>query len=262
MGIILKRLRADGMVRFAILLGVFLAACGGSDVADGPDAAAGTVDAADLADAVSEFPGPGFGQISGECDVFDDELISTQPSLVHSAFDFERLYVEADEGMLSVGGRRIIGDGNAGGSSVLSEVFAFEMLKRCEAAELLKTETQISYDSQGKLTDFLAEIDSEKIGVSVTRAVGFPFDDPYELAQASSLLEGKLGDILQSSENVSADDRWRKQILAVLAYAPEHADVLAQAWETIDATTRADTIVHIMVTNGQDDFIYCDGACP
>lgn len=219
-------------------------------------------DVAPQFDAAPVFPTPGFGMITGECNVLDDELLSADPFLVRSAFNFDRPYVDADLSMLSAGGQQIIADGNAGGSSVLSEAFAFEMLKRCESAELLKTETTIEYDTEGKLTDFLAEIDSEKIGVSVTRAVGFPFDDPYELAQANELLQEKLSDILNSSANVADTDRWQKQILAILAYAPEHADVIAQAWMSLDATTRADTVVHVMVTNGADDFIYCNGICP
>ncbi len=226
-----------------------------------PDAGDGG-DAMVILDAAPQFPEPGFGVITGDCDVLDDELTSTEPSIIRSIFDFERGYGDSDQDMLSEGGQQILEEGTAGGSSVLSEVFAFEMLKRCESATLLKTETAIVYDTEGKLTDFLAEIDSLKIGVSVTRAVGFPFDDPYELSQATDLLQGKLDDILESTANVSEEDRWNKQILGVLAYSPEHGDVLHQAWMSLDAATRADTVVHIMVTNGDDDFIYCNGPCP
>ncbi len=267
MGTLLKRLRPDAMVRTALLslavvslLGCDSDANVSADATVGADAMA-TLDAS-VFDAAPAFPEPGFGEIMGDCDVLDDELTADEPSIMHSVFDFSRGYVDSDEGMLTTGGQQILDEGTAGGSSVLSEVFAFEMLRRCESATLLKTETMISYDTVGKLTDFLAEMDSLKIGVSVTRAVGFPFDDPYELSQATELLQGKLGDILESSANVSDEDRWNKQILSILAYAPEHANVLEQAWLSLDDATRADTIVHIIVTNGDDDFIYCNGACP
>ena len=246
------------MVRLSIVTLLGFLACGGEAAMEPDGAVQPDVDAA----SVSTFPTPGFGSITGDCNVLDDELLLQAPALLRSSFNFDRMYEDADLSMLSTGGQQIVADGNAGGSSVLSEVFAFEMLARCESAALLKTETNIDYDTEGKLTDFLADIDSEKIGVSVTRAVAFPFDDPYEVTQAAELLQDKLSDVLESSANVGAEDRWQKQILAILAYSPGHADAIAEAWMNLDAETRADTIVHVMVTNGQDDFIYCDGVCP
>ncbi len=262
MGTFLKGLSADTMV-VRVFIGALLALSCGGGAAESPDA--GGADAALVdggADAGAEFPQPGFGEISGDCDVLDEELASAEPALFRIAIDFDRLYVDADEGMLSAGAQQIIEDGNAGGSSLLSEVFAFEVLARCELANLLKTETQIVYDEQGSITDFLAEIDELKIGVSVTRAVGFPFDDPYLPAQGIELLADKLAGVIESSSNVSDADRWQKQVLAILAYAPGHADVIADAWATLNAGARADTLVMIIVTNGADDFIYCDGTCP
>lgn len=256
-----------------------LAACGGDDdddpatadaagaVADAApaDAAPGPADAAsDPADAAPDpadaSAGP-FGELSGACGVIDTEIEDPAPSRFDSAIDFERPFTEADAPALTDGGREILADGNAGGSSLLSEVFAFELLGRCEGAALVKTETEIVYDQPGAITDLLVSIDGEKLGVSVTRAVGFPFDAPYTVEQATELLEGKLADILVSSANVSEQDRWRKQMLAVLAFAPAHAGSLATALEAIDPAVRADTIVWILVTDGADDFVYCDGPC-
>jgi hypothetical protein len=243
-----------------------VAALGGAcaDDPDRPLAGDATVDAPPTADS-----GPGqsdggqeFGAISGQCGVLDDEIGSAAPARLVSRFAFDHLYTEADLDLLTAGGREIIADGNAGGSSLLSEVFAFELLSRCELAALLKTETEIVYDVEGKKTDLLVDIDGAKIGVSVTRAVAFPFDAPYTEAQAEALLDDKLSDILQSTANVSAGDRWTKQILAVLAYGPGHADSLAAAYATLDPGVLADSVVWVIVTDGADDFIYCDGACP
>lgn len=260
MGTLLEGLRTDTMVRLALAV-LLMTACGG-DVHVAPDGnPVLDFDAAPSPDAGQAFPTPGFGTISGECNVLDDELTSSEPSIVRSVFTFDRMYEETDLSMLTAGGQQIIADGNAGGSSVLSEAFAFEMLSRCESASLLKTETFIEYDVEGSLTDFLAEIDSEKIGVSVTRAVAFPFEDPYQVSQATELLSDKLIDVQESTANVALVDRWQKQILAVLAYSPGHADAIAEAWMQLDSETRADTVVHVMVTNGSDDFIYCNGPC-
>lgn len=240
-----------------------LAACGGGDPA-APDGGALPADAR-AADAAAPdggaLPLDGFGALAGDCDVLDDELTSDQPSLFKSSIDFAAPFEDEEAGQLTAGGQEILADGNAGGSSLYSEVFAFELLARCELAPLLKTETEVEYDGPGAITDLLVEVDGEKIGVSVTRAVGFPFDDPYTVEEAQELLEGKLEDVLESTAHVAAADRWQKQILAVVAYGPGHADALASALEAIAPATRADTVVWILVTGGADHFIYCDGPC-
>jgi hypothetical protein len=220
---------------------------------------AGLADAA-LPDA-GGLPLDGFGALSGDCDILDDELTAAEPSLFMSAIDFSVAFGDGDGHLLTEGGQVILAAGNAGGSSLYSEIFAFELLARCELAPLLKTEIDVDYDQPGAITDLLVEVDGEKIGVSVTRAVAFPFDDPYPAERAQELLETKLADILESSANVSAADRWQKQILAVVAYGPEHAGALTAALGRLDPELRADTIVWILVTHGADDFIYCDGPC-
>ena len=85
-----------------------------------------------------------------------------------------------------------------------------------------------------------------------------PVRRPYTIEAATTLLERKLDDILVATANVSAIDAWTKQILAVLAYDDQHADVAAAAWAALDAETKADTVVVITVTAGDDLFIYTD----
>lgn len=203
------------------------------------------------------FPLPGFGDISGDCDVLDDELTSSEPAFFVNHIDFGMdPYDGGDFHLLTPGGQKIVTDGNAGGSSLYSEVFSWELLARCEAATLLKTETEIVYDRQGKITDLLVELDGLKIGVSVTRAVAFPFQNPYSVTQARNLLEGKLADIHVSSANVSAQDAWVKQILYVIAYSEMHAVSLQQAFEQIDPSIKGDTLVMVTVSDGDDAFLY------
>jgi hypothetical protein len=36
---------------------------------------------------------------------------------------------------------------------------------------------------------------------------------------------------------------------------------LDQAYAALDAAVKADTLVFVIVTDGPDDFIYCDGLC-
>jgi hypothetical protein len=242
-----------------VLCALAIAACGGGDAR--PDAAEAIPDAAGAGPDAGGLPLDGFGAITGDCDVLDDELTAAGPSWFESSIEFAAPFTDAEAGQLTAGGQEMLADGNAGGSSLYSEVFSFELLARCELAPLVKTETEIDYDQEGAITDLLVAVDGEKIGVSVTRAVGYPFDDPYTVEQAREILERKLAGILESTAHVSEVDRWRKQILAVVAYGPGHVDALSAAWGAIPAETRADTIVWVLVTEGADDFIYCDGPC-
>ncbi len=202
-------------------------------------------------------PLDGYGVLSGTCGEIDlADIVDDVPQYVDNGLDFSAR-PPFDDMFLSAGGMEIVADGNLGGSSLYSEVFAYEVLYRCEGAALLKTEGEIIYQSaMGKKTDILVEIDGERVGVSVVRAMSFPEGAPYPVSQAFDVLEGKLADILLSSANVDPQDAWPKQILAVIAQSPDHADAIEQAWAMVDAATKADTIVYVTVTEGDDDFIY------
>lgn len=211
------------------------------------------------ADAAVDGAAPvGFGELSGMCGVLDaPELTGPAPALVRATMTFARAFDDpADRPLLTPGGQTLAATPNAGGSSGLSEVFAYEQLARCEMASLLKTETQVMYDVSGKITDMLLTIDGEKIGVSVTRVQTYPLGTPYDPADATTLITRKLNDIKASTMNVSAGDRWRKQVLALLAWDDAAADVMAQAWADVDAEVKADTLVVLTTTDGEDAFIY------
>ena len=204
------------------------------------------------------LPLPGFGTITGPCGVIDAQLLSPDPSVIVNAIDFgtDPWDNPADLGLLTSGGQEMVADGNAGGSSLESEIFSLEVLTRCEGATLVKTETEVVYDVSGSITDILVEIDGMKVGVSVTRAVGFPRDAAYTEATASALLTRKLAGIQESTANVSAGDRWVKQILHVIAYADQHVAAMQAAYAALDPSVKADTILWVTRSDGDDEFIY------
>jgi hypothetical protein len=239
-------------MRLAVL--IFLVACGGTEQV------APLVDSAPATDMPVEPPDApaGFGTLSGMCGVIaESDLTSSTASVIRDRFTFERAYVDPDDRpLLTAGGRKLAETPNAGGSSGLSEVFAFEQLDRCEQATLLKTETEIVYDVQGKITDLEIMLDGHKIGVSVVRAVTFPFGSPYTADAATAVLNKKLEGIAESTANVSDADRWTKQFLAVLAWDDQAADVIVETWDGLDAGLKGDTILVVTATDGEDVFIY------
>ena len=229
------------------------------DTAIEPDTADDTADdTASDGSGGPTLPLPGFGTITGSCGVIDEELLSPDSSVIVNAIDFgtDPWDNPADLGLLTSGGQEMVADGNAGGSSLESEIFSLEVLTRCEGATLVKTETEVVYDVSGSITDILVEIDGMKVGVSVTRAVGFPRDAAYTEATATALLTRKLTDIQESTANVSAGDRWVKQILHVIAYADQHVAAMQAAYAALDPSVKADTILWVTRSDGDDEFLY------
>jgi hypothetical protein len=205
-------------------------------------------------------PDPGFGTIAGPCDLVASELGVPTPSLFSNRLDFDTdPFDSADRSLLTVGGRTIYDAANGGGTSLLSEVFAYEVLARCERASLVKTETEIIYTGPGgKITDMSVAIGGSKVGVGVTRAwrpLGMTQQD------ADTLLAQKLDDIQESSQRVSTEDAWVKQILVVMAYSDAEAELMRNAWNSLDDATKADTIVYVVTTDGSDSNLYCTSGC-
>jgi hypothetical protein len=223
-----------------------------------PDA--GSVDAgasdAGPPDAGPMVPLSGFGRISGACGPLAlMDLTSPTPTTFETRIDFGMASLDA--GLLTDGGFRLFTTPNAGGSSVNSEVFAFEVLHRCELAELFATETEVTYTPPtSKKTDLVVSLEGEVIGVSVARAFKFPPGSPLLVSDALTLLTGKFSDIQVSSRNVNPPHRWRKQILHVLAYDDVARQAVLDAAAQLDAGVRADTILYLTTTDGNDAFIY------
>lgn len=216
---------------------------------------------ADLA-AHADFPAEGaiptaaLGTISGSCGILTPTVWNDDsPALFRNRLDLGS--AEFDAANLSSGGQEVLDDGNRGGNSLHSEAIAYEMLFYCEAAKLLKTETEIAYlEATGKKSDLLLEIDQRKIGVSVTRAYHYPPGDPYLPTEALTLLEKKVAALPDSRANAAAVDRWQRSVLHILAYDDQHADLIESAWTGLNAETKANSIVVITVTDGNDTFIY------
>ncbi len=229
--------------------------------ARGPDGGADTSGADTSGSGDSGPYGDILGTHSGSCGEVRAELGRAAPSLKIGALAFApgETY---DKSSLSPGGQRIFDTPNAGGSSTESEVMSFEVLRYCEGASLLKTETEVVYGpapdgGANAITDILVEIDGKAVGVSVTRAYKPVNQGAQTDAEVKTLLERKLQGINASTARVSPGDRWVKQVLHVLAATQASVDAISRVLPTIDAATQADTVVLVTRTTG-GGFIYCN----
>lgn len=207
-------------------------------------------------DADESEPLDGFGVLSGACGVLDDgEWSVAEPFVFRNGLDFGT--AAFDPALLSDGAQEILEEGTAGGSSGNSEAIAYDVLYRCELADLLLSETEVVYDDpDSSRTDFLASIDGRNVAVSVTRAYHHPPAEPCVEADLADLLARKLGAVLDAASHADPANPWERSILHVIAYNAQCADATMAAYNTLDAGIRADTIFVITVTDGEDEFIY------
>jgi len=143
---------------------------------------------------------------------------------------------------------------NAGGSSLLSEVLAFELLARAFGASLERTELELDYAHGSTMTDFAITIfGGYPLGVSVTRAYkwrgGLADPSGLNVAEARRLIIKKLAAINVSSRNVQ-NYRWRKQLLHVWAFTHRDAVLLEKTYSAVPASLRANTVLLITRCNG------------
>ncbi len=179
-------------------------------------------------------------------------LASSSPSLMTAVLGCDRTFDEAD---LTADAQEVYAV--YAGSAASSAGLAMEAAYGACRAQLLQTRDEIIYtDMGGKKADFRIQIDGRPVGVTVTRAVGFPPDEAYTQAMASTLLSNKLGDISTENLNVDSSNAWGKQVLIVFAYAESHVESLTAAFDALDAATKGDTIVLIIRTDGDDSFLY------
>ena len=199
----------------------------------------------------------GFGVLSGDCGTLEVALDSSQASVLQAQLDLANDgYDDGDKSKLSLDAQNVIDSGTAGGSSSLSEALAMDFLVRCDRATLIKTETEIDYmSSNSKMADLLVFVNGENVGVSVTRAVGFPKDEPYLPADAEFLAD-KIADINNAESNASESNSWERSIVVVLAYSQMHAESMRTAWSGFTDSEKGDTIIIIVTTNGDDGAIY------
>ncbi|MGB0591146.1 MAG: hypothetical protein ACPGU1_15830 [Myxococcota bacterium] len=141
---------------------------------------------------------------------------------------------------------------NAGGSSRCTEVMSMQLLMDCEEASVLKTETEMVYDTEGKIADYLVEIGGVTTGVSVTRAYKGPTIDVYTLEDATDLLEKKLEGIAEARANVSLADAWDASLVHVWTLHPAWAETVEAAWGALSTEVKADTVIVVTVEVGSD----------
>jgi len=147
---------------------------------------------------------------------------------------------------------------NAGGTSVNSEVFSFEIIHTMFNAQLEATEMELEYFPLGsKITDYSVKINGEIFGVSVTRAMKFN-GGIFTEEEAERLLNKKLYGVNISSKAVLKRFRWKKQFLHIWAENRQIAQQLEHVFQSIiSPEMKSNTIVMVTICENSP-FIFYD----
>lgn len=84
------------------------------------------------------------------------------------------------------------------------------------------------------MVDHICTINGQRVGVSVTRAMGFPTPDRFTNEDAINLLRKKLYGLIVSRNCVLPHLAFFKSILHVWCQSHEIADKLKRAYENLD----------------------------
>lgn len=104
---------------------------------------------------------------------------------------------------------------NAGGSSNISEALSMQYMHWRRGASGFVPEKEAKYFIDYKMVDYLMVIKGEMIGVSVTRAVSYPFEIEFSLERARLLVNKKLYGLVVARECICEEHCFVKCILHV-----------------------------------------------
>lgn len=146
---------------------------------------------------------------------------------------------------------RVYREPNAGGASVVSEALSVEYMARRVRASNTVPEMKIQYFFYNwKKIDYISSINGERIGVSVTRAMGFPSPTLFTMEDATRLGTKKLYGLILARSGISECHNYNRSILHVFCQSQQIAVLMQEAFRTIIAEDRAlqeDLSGHIVI---------------
>lgn len=167
--------------------------------------------------------------------------------------------------------RKVINEPNAGGSSWISEALSVEVLNRCLGACDVVTEMQVEYFfSNCKKVDYVARLPgrsgrrSDRCGVSVTRAMGFPSESNFSLEDANHLLLKKLQGLVVARSCISEAHSFTQSLLHVWCASNRIAELVRQAAETMlsDFPGGESIVVWILVAHQAQSAVFQNRSSP
>jgi len=162
--------------------------------------------------------------------------------------------------------KRASTEDNAGGvSAAPSETSSIQYFyDRFKATNFL-LELEVQYIFHWKMADFITTINEHRVGVSVTRAMGFPNLEVYSFDQAKTLLTKKLTGLILAHAGISEQHNFYTSFLHIWAPTIQVANTLKEAYDFIISEENKDMDldyearikgVIVLVSVCRSDFLY------
>lgn len=148
---------------------------------------------------------------------------------------------------------------NAGGSSNISEALSMDYMHRMYGYKRFIPEMEVSYWIESSMCDFLmVDSNGSNIGVSVTRAIRFPFTIDFTEEDAESLLRRKLYKLMVARNAISEEQSFFDSILHIWCYSVNGARNILKSYNKMIESDSESTYnnVHVICTVCDSRFIY------
>ncbi len=120
---------------------------------------------------------------------------------------------------------------NAGGASEYSEAVSMHYFEHGFNGTDFILETEVQYWKEYKMVDYICTIKNQRIGISVTRAMGFPCSDRFIKKDAINLLKRKINGLIVACDLVITKYSFTKSILHVWCQNQRISDLVQKAYE-------------------------------
>lgn len=149
---------------------------------------------------------------------------------------------------------------NAGGTSELSEALSIDLFERFFGAHSFLYEMEVTYDFyQCSIVDYRCTIGTVRVGVSVTRAMGYPDPSFFHAKDALRLLRKKLYGLIVARRGVTKAHSFYHCVLHVFCQNVRQGKLLAEAFRTIQAQepeSLSKTMIHITVARNCGSWVF------
>lgn len=147
---------------------------------------------------------------------------------------------------------------NAGGSSEFSEGLSMQYMHDMFNVTEFVPEKEVDYWIEYKMCDYLMIKDTVNYGVSVTRAVNYPFNIQFTFDDAIKLLNKKMYGLIIARNAVNKRHQFTKSILHIWCYNKLAAKNILMAYEKITHNDKTHTYetIYVICSVSNDMRIY------
>lgn len=147
---------------------------------------------------------------------------------------------------------------NAGGNSDISEALSINYFEERLNARDFVLEMEIEYWVKYKMCDFICVINNQRVGVSVTRAMGFPTPTDFDEESAYYLLKKKMHGLIVARSGVCTKHEFSISVLHVWCQDQRIADIVKKVYPKIIWEDDSESVyeVIVMLTVCDKSYIY------